>query len=149
MLSRGICSFVCALIALGAVLGARPAMAQPTLLKQSAENILMGPLDAVLSPYTAVDTLRVNTESDMPTGGKVVTYFFGIPYNTGTYLVLGGFRLAAGVFGVPIGLALWPVNAFHPVHVGPLFDTSEASALVDTKTPVMDFKFGGRWLTAR
>jgi hypothetical protein len=149
MPSRAIRSLVCALVALGAVSAARPALAQPTLLKQSTENILMGPLDALVAPYTAYDTLRMNMEPDMSTGAKIATGIVGFPYNWGTYIVLGGFRLAAGVFGIPIGLVLWPVNAFHPVRVGPLFDTSEAAALVDTKTPVLDFKFGGRWLTAR
>ena len=149
MPSRVIRSLACAVVVLGTVVGTRPALAQPTLLKQSAENMLMGPLDALVAPYTAWQTLQMNMEPDMPTGGKVFTNLIGIPYNWGTYIVLGGFRFAAGVFGIPIGLALWPVNEFHPVHVGPLFDTSEAGALVDAKTPVMDFKFGGRWLTAR
>jgi hypothetical protein len=149
MPSRAIRSFACALVVLGAVLGARPALAQPTLLKESTQNILMGPLDAFVAPYTAWETLQLNMEPDMSTGGKITTDVIGFPYNWGTYVVLGGFRLAAGVFGIPIGLALWPVNAFHPVHVGPLFDTSESAALVDAKTSVMDFKFGGRWLTAR
>jgi len=149
MLSRVIRSLACAVVVLGAVFAARPAMAQPKLLKQSTENMLMGPLDALVAPYTAWQTLQLNMEPDMSTGGKIFTNTIGFPYNWGTYIVLGGFRFAAGVFGIPLGLALWPVNEYRPVHVGPLFDTSEAGALVDKKTSVLDFKFGGRWLTAR
>ncbi|HWP64697.1 MAG TPA: hypothetical protein VNO26_02140 [Candidatus Limnocylindria bacterium] len=149
MPSRAIRSLAIALVALAALVAARPAAAQPTLLKRSVENMLMGPLDAIVAPYTAWVTLQHNMPADTSTGGKVATSVIGVPYNWGTYIVLGGFRFAAGVFGIPIGLVLWPVNEFHEVRLGSLFDTSEAGALVDVETPVLDFKFGGRWLTAR
>jgi hypothetical protein len=149
MPSRWIRSLGCPLVALGIALSAAPAGAQPSLLKRSAENILMAPLDAVVAPYTAWTTLEQNMESLDSTGSKVTTAIIGIPYNWGTYVVLGGFRFASGVFGIPIGLVLWPVNAFHKVELSPFFDTSESGALVDVKTSVMDFKFGGRWLAPR
>ena len=137
------------LVVLGIAISASPAGAQPSLLKRSAENLLMAPLDAVVSPYTAWTTLDQNMESLESTGGKVMTGIIGMPYNWITYLVLAGFREAAGVFELPIGLVLWPVNAFHKIELSPFFDTSESGALVDAKTSVMEFKFGGRWLAAR
>jgi hypothetical protein len=149
MPSRRIRLLGCSLVVLGVTLCAGPAGAQPSMLKHSAENMLMAPLDALVSPYTAWTTLDQNMESLESTGGKVATGIIGVPYNWLTYLVLAGFREAAGVFGVPIGLALWPVNAFHKIELSPFFDTSESGALVDAKTSVMEFKFGGRWLAAR
>jgi hypothetical protein len=148
MHSRRIRLLVVSLLALGVGLWARPASAQPSMLKRSAENVLMAPLDAIVSPYTAWDTLDQNMESDQSTGGRVATSIIGFPYNWGLYLVLAGFRGAAGVFELPIGLLLWPVNAFHKVELAPFFDTAESGALVDAKTSVMEFKFGGRWLAA-
>jgi hypothetical protein len=149
MNSRRIRLLVVSLLVLGAGLWARPASAQPSMLKRSAENILMAPLDAIVSPYTAWDTLDHNMEGEKSTGARVATSIVGFPYNLLLYVVLAGFRGAAGVTELPIGLVLWPVNAFHKVEVAPFFDTTEASALVDAKTSVMEFKFGGRWLTAR
>lgn len=146
---RWIRSLGCFVVVLGVGFWTAPAAAQPSMLKRSAENILMAPLDALVAPYTAWTTLDQNMESLESTGAKVATGIIGFPYNFVTYVVLGGFREASGVFGVPIGLVLWPVNAFHKVELGPFFDTSEAGALVDAKTSVMDFKFGGRWLAAR
>jgi hypothetical protein len=150
MPSRRILTVARSLVVLGAVLSALPAAAaQPIVLKRSAENLSMAPLDAVVSPYTAWETLDRNLAPVESTGGKVATGIIGYPYYLGTYLVLAGFRFAAGIAELPIGAVLWPVNAFHRVEVGPFFDTSEAGALVDKHTEVMDFKFGGRWLTAR
>jgi hypothetical protein len=149
MHSRRIWSIVCSLLVLGAGLWARPASAQPSMLKRSAENMLMAPLDALVSPYTAWDTLDQNMESEQSTGSRVATSIIGFPYNWALYLVLAGFREAAGIAELPIGLALWPVNAFHKVELAPFFDTAESAALVDAKTSAMEFKFGGRWLAAR
>jgi len=149
MHSRRILLLVVTLLVLGAGLRARPASAQPSMLKRSAENVLMAPLDAIVSPYTAWNTLDQNMESDQSTGGRIATSIIGVPYNFMTYLVLAGFREAAGILELPIGLVLWPVNAFHKVELAPFFDTAESSALVDAKTSVMEFKFGGRWLAAR
>ena len=148
MKSRRLSVLICSLVMLGVVSWAASAAAQPVMFKRSAENMLMGPLDALVAPYTAWTTLDQNMEELNSTGAKVATAIVGIPYNWGTYVVLGGFRFAAGVFEFPIGLVLWPVNAFHKVELGPFFDASESGALVDVETPVLDFKFGGRWLAA-
>jgi hypothetical protein len=149
MYSHRIRLLVFSLLVLGTGLWARPASAQPSMLKRSAENVLMAPLDAIVSPYTAWDTLDQNMATDQSTGGRIATSMVGLPYNFMTYLVLAGFREAAGILELPIGLVLWPVNAFHKVEVSPFFDTAESAALVDAKTSFMEFKFGGRWLAAR
>ena len=149
MPSRWIRLLGCLLVVLGVALWAGPAQAQPKLLKRSAENMRMAPLDALVAPYTAWTTLDQNMETVESTGGKVMTTALGVPYNWGTYVILAGFREAAGIAELTLGLLLWPVNAFHPVELSPFFDTSESAALVDAKTSVMEFKFGGRWLAAR
>ena len=149
MESRRLHLLLGALAVVVALVAAQPAAAQPVLLKRSAENMLMAPLDAVVSPYTAWKTFDQNVQTMESTGGKVATGIVGYPYYWGLYLILAGFREAAGIAELPIGLILWPVNAVTRVELGPFFDTSEAGALVEAETPVMDFKFGGRWLTSR
>lgn len=149
MESRRLHLLLGALAVVVALATAHPAAAQPVLLKRSAENMLMAPLDAVVSPYTAWKTFDKNVQTMESTGGKVTTGIVGLPYYWGLYLVLAGFREAAGIAELPIGLALWPVNAFKKVELGPFFDSAEAGALVDAQTSVMNFKFGGRWLTSR
>jgi hypothetical protein len=130
-------------------LGVRPASAQPAMMKRGVENMLMAPLDAIVSPYTTWITLDQNLESLESTGGKVATGIVGYPYTWFLYLVLAGFREAAGIVELPIGLALWPVDAIKPIQLSPFFDSSEAPALGNAKTSVLDFKFGGRWLSTR
>jgi hypothetical protein len=147
MQPRRVVLFACSLVALGVAVGVRPACAQAKGVQRSVANILMAPLDLVVSPYTTWQTLDQNLESVESTGGKVAAGIVGYPFTWALYLVLGGFREAAGAAELPVSLALWPVNAFTPVELSPFFDASEAGALVDAKTSVMEFKFGGRWLS--
>lgn len=147
MHSRRILSLACALGIVAVTLGARPAFAQADAVVRSMENMLMGPLDAVVSPYTAWKTLDENMASVETTGGKVATGIVGYPYTWTLYLVLAGYRCAAGLVEYPVATALWSVSAFKKVELSPFFDTSEAAALVDAQTSVMNFKFGGRWLS--
>jgi hypothetical protein len=128
---------------------ARPAAAQSAAVKRAVENILLAPLDFVVAPVTAYKTLDVNMETTMEsTGGRVTTGIFGYPLVLGAYGVLAGFREAAGIIELPVGLALWPVNAFHKVSVSAFFDEGEAAALVDVPSSAFHLKFGTRYLAA-
>lgn len=137
----------CSLV-LAATVGAAPAFAQAKAALRSVENITMAPLDFIVSPYTAGKTLSKGLEGVESTGGKIMTGTVGYPYYLGTYMVLSGFRLTAGLIELPISLVLWPVNHWKRVELSPFFDTSEAPALVDHTSPHFNTKFGGEWLSA-
>jgi hypothetical protein len=128
-------------------LAARPALAQAVVVKRGFENVVQAPLDGIVAPYTAWKTLEASLEQVESPGGKVLTGAVGYPYYLGFYALLAGFREAAGLIETPLGLALWPVNAFTPVTFSPFFDVTEAPALVDRPSRFFDVKFGGRWLS--
>jgi hypothetical protein len=138
----------CALV-LAAAFGAAPAFAQAKAVQRSVENITMAPLDFLVSPYTAGKSMQKGLAAVETTGGKIMTSIIGYPYYLGTYVVLAGFRETAGLLELPVGLALWPVNAAgKQVELSPFFDTSEARALVDVPSAHFNTKFGGEWLSA-
>lgn len=135
-------------LVLGATFGAAPALAQAKAVQRSLENITMAPLDFLVSPYTAGQSVAKGLDAVETTGGKVMTSMIGYPYYLGLYVVLAGFRESAGLIELPVSLALWPVNAAGKhVELSPFFDTSEAPALVDIPSPHFNTKFGGEWLS--
>jgi hypothetical protein len=136
----------CALV-LGATFGAAPALAQAKAVQRSLENITMAPLDFLVSPYTAGQSVAKGLDAVETTCGKVMTSIVGYPYYLGLYVVLAGFRETAGLLELPVSLVLWPVNSWKRVELSPFFDTSEAPALVDIPSAHFNTKFGGEWLS--
>lgn len=140
------------LLTLVCVLGlpwARQAGAQAASVKRSFENITQAPLDLLVAPVTAYQTLDINTEDAVQSkGARVTTRIVGYPFVLWLYGILAGFREAAGIAELPVGLVLWPINAFHKVELTPFFDPSEAHAMLERPGPAYSVTIGGRYLAS-
>lgn len=129
-------------LALAALLAlpAAPADASPETLKRGLGNILFAPLDLVLSPVVAGQTIYRNLEtSEDPLGSKIAYPLPGWIWNTGVQAGASVIRGVTGLMEVPPGLAL----VFFETDIEPLFDPVERSAaMVDRGGDIFTVKFG-------
>jgi hypothetical protein len=123
-----------------ALLVASPAGATPETLKRSFSNLLMAPLDLVLSPYTGAKSAVVNIQDIDDSRGVRIAYFVpGVIWNIGLSLGTSALRAVAGVLEMGPGLVLVPFDA----DLDPMFAPAERQeAMVDTEIPGMYIKFG-------
>jgi len=130
---------------LGAVLAlvfvvASPVSASPETLKRSVENMVMFPLDLVLSPVVAGKTIYTNLRDIDDSNAVRVAYPVpGFAWVTFVQMGSACIRGLTGVLEFVPGVGL----LFFDADLDPLFDPpAENEALVDFENPVLNLKFG-------
>jgi hypothetical protein len=133
-------------IGIGAWGAAPAAEASPATLKRSVENIVLAPLDVVLSPAVAGKTLYTGLRDiDDSPAVRIAYPVPGFVWLTAVQAGAGVIRLVTGVFEFVPGLILLPFDA----DMDPLFDPAdENEAIVNFETPVFDFRFGIDYTTS-
>ncbi len=129
-----------------AAMVASPAAATPDTLKRSIENITQFPLDLVLSPIVAGQTVYQNLQDIEDSPG--VRLFYPVPGYFWTVFVQAGASVLRGITGV---IELLPGMAlfFTDAELDPIFDPAdEQEGLVDFETPIYWVKFGINYTTA-
>ena len=119
-----------------ALLGTAPrADASPDVLRRSFSNMIGGPLDMALSPFTGILTLARNLEEiDDSTGVRLTFALPGWVWLTGLNFFSGAIRTVSGALEVPPGVILFPFET----DIEPLFDSVEdAGAMIELDNPVM------------
>lgn len=119
---------------------ASPAAASPETLKRSLENILLSPLDLVLSPVTGVWSVVIGMQDIDDSLGVLIAYPVpGVVWNTWVNVGAAALRATAGLFELIPGLLLLPFDA----DLDPLYaPVDRADALVDFEMEYFYFKFG-------
>jgi hypothetical protein len=130
------------ILALALATAGAPGTAHATgeTLKRATGNLLMGPLDMVLSPVVAGKTIVTNMREIEDTIPVRVAYAVpGYVFLTGVQLGASTIRMIAGVLEFIPGLGL----VFFDTDLDPLYDPVErGEGLVDYDTRFMRFKFG-------
>ena len=125
---------------------AAPAAATPDTLKRSIENLSQWPLDLVLSPIVAGQTVYTNLNDIEDSPGVRLVY--PVPGYFWTMFVQAGASVLRGMTGLiefPVGLAI----LFTDAEFDPIFDPAdEQDALVDFETDFYWVKFGINYTTA-
>jgi hypothetical protein len=117
------------------LIGAAPrADASPDVLRRSFGNMIGGPLDMALSPFTGILTLSRNLEEIEDSTAVRVTYALpGWIWLTGLNFFSGGIRTVTGGLEVLPGIVLFPFET----DIEPLFDPVEdAGALIELDNPL-------------
>jgi hypothetical protein len=111
---------------------AGPAAAQPATMLNGVENVSMSPIDALLAPVIAVQTIQANTsETRIGPVGKTIAYGIGTPWVWVLQEVLTGARIVSGLSEIGLGLVLTPVSLFKDVPERQLFDATTSLPMVD------------------
>jgi len=141
---RRCCLLLLVLTVVVAPLHARPALADRTsTLRRASENIVQGPLDMVLSPVVAGDTLVRNIDAaDYNIGATSIVAFVGYPALLFVTAWAAGFRMWSGLLEFPVGLGLLVSKSFSDWEPAPFFETEREPALVDAPNDIFGFKFG-------
>jgi len=122
------------------------AIAQPATMLNGVENIAMSPVDVVLAPVVAVQTVQSNIEAArVGTGGKIAAWGLGIPWIWTLQNVLTGARIVSGFAEIGLGLALTPVSFFKDVPERQIFDATTASPMVN-REGAFDVVFGSHYI---
>mgnify|MGYP001824630885 CR=1 FL=1 len=130
---------------LSILLVASPAAATYETLKRSLGNILFGPVDIVLAPVVATNTLYNNLRDiDDSVGVRAVYVPFGIAWNTGVQAMAGVVREIAGLIEFVPGLIVLPLEADLDAIYAPI---ERGNALIDQDTPALRFKIGVDYMT--
>ena len=123
-----------------------PVSAGPETLKRSVENLTLWPLDLVLSPVVAGQTVYTNLQDIGDSTAVRIAYpvpgFVWVTFvQTGTAVLRG----VAGAFELLPGIGLLPFDA----ELDPIFDPVEDNeALVEFDWPVYRLKFGVNYTSA-
>ena len=135
------CGAAVALLAIAAA----PAAATPATLKRSVENMTQWPLDLVLSPYVAGNSIYQNMQSETDTTAVKIAY--PVPGYAWNLMVQVGASVLRGVTGViefVPGVILLPLDA----EFDPLYDPVEDNpAVVEYDNPVYRLRFGVTYTT--
>ena len=106
---RGALVAVALLLALGA---ASPAQAGPDVLKRSLGNIIFAPIDLVLSPFIAANTMYTNLRNvDDSLGVRIVYVPMGFAWNTGVQGMGAVVREITGLIELVPGIGLFFLDA--------------------------------------
>jgi len=122
-----------------------PASAQVSTMKRGAENIIMAPVDVVLTPVVVTKTLQARLEeANMPVALAVPTAGAGIFLYSTLQLVVTGARLFAGLVELPLGAVIAPLDAVMDADLSTpvLFSTEGTEAVLRHETPALDFVSG-------
>jgi hypothetical protein len=117
-----------------------PMSASPQTLKRSVENLVLWPVDLVLSPVVAGKTVYTNLQDIDDSDAVRVAYTIpGFAWVTFVQLGSACIRGLTGVLEFLPGVGL----LFFDADLDPLFDAAEDNeALVNFENPVFNFKFG-------
>ena len=143
--------FVARLALVGAVLAlvfmvSSPVSASPQTLKRSVENLTQWPLDLVLSPVVAGQTVYTNLRDIDDSDAVRVAYTVpGFAWVTFVQMGAACLRGLTGVLEFLPGLGL----VFFEADLDPLFPPAvDNEALVNFENPVYNFKFGVGYTSA-
>jgi hypothetical protein len=107
--ARGAVVAAALMLALGA---ASPAQAGPDVLKRSLGNIIFAPVDLVLSPFIAANTLYTNLRNvDDSLGVRVAYVPMGFAWNTGVQGMGAVVREITGLIELVPGIGLFFLDA--------------------------------------
>lgn len=122
------------------------ASAQPATMLNGVENVSMAPVDVVLAPVVAVQTIRTNLEqARLGTAGQVGATVIGVPWIWVLQNVLTGARIVSGLGEIGLGLVLTPASLFTDVPERQLFDATTASPMVNREGG-FDVVFGAHYI---
>ena len=128
------------------VVVAAPAVAQPATMLNGVENVTMAPVDAVLAPVVAVQSVRTNLqEARMGPVGQSITMLVGVPWIWALQNVLTGARIVSGIGEMGLGLALTPASLFTDVDERQLFDATTSAPMVN-RQGAFDVVFGSHYI---
>lgn len=127
------------------LLAASPAAASYETLKRSLGNIIFAPVDLVLSPVVAANTLYNNLRDvDDSLGVRVVYVPIGFAWNTGVQGFAAVIREVTGLIEFVPGLIVLPLEA----DLDPLYAPVErGNALIEYHTPALRIKTGVDYTT--
>jgi hypothetical protein len=130
---------------LTALFVASPAAATYDTLKRSLGNILFAPVDMVLSPVVATNTVYNNLRDiDDSMGVRVVYVPAGAAWNTGVQAMAAVIREITGLIEFVPGLMVLFLDA----DLDPIYAPVErGDALMDVDTPVIRLKTGVDYTT--
>lgn len=119
---------------------ASPAAASPETLKRSLENILLSPIDFVLSPVTAGYSIWTGMQDiDDSLAVRIAYPVPGLVWNTMVNLGAASLRAASGILELIPGVLLLPFEAdLDPIYA----PVDRADALVDYEFEYFYLKFG-------
>lgn len=117
-------------------------------LRRATSNMLMGPLDVVLSPAVTVRALYDGSKaSNESVPAMLATELFG---GAGFYFPVtaaaGFFRTWSGVIEMPIGLVLLGTKSFTKWQPPALFTVGDEPAMVNHPDSAIPVKFGVQYL---
>ena len=124
---------------------ASPAQATYETLRRSLGNIVFGPVDLVLSPVVAMNTIYNNLRDiDDSLMVRVAYVPAGVGWNTGIQALAAILRELSGLIELVPGILVLPLEA----DLDPIFAPVErGNALVDYETPALRFKIGVDYTT--
>lgn len=131
LFSLSLASFLVVLL-----LAASPAAASPDTLRRAFSNMLMGPIDMLLSPIVGVMTTAENLESIDDTDAVRVVYAVpGVIWLTGLDFGAGMIRTITGALETVPGVLVFPFET----DLDPLFDPADdAPALITWDNPLAE-----------
>ena len=138
--ARCVAAFVFAFAAAG------PASASPETLKRATSNVLFGPIDVVLSPFTAAHALYLGLrDQDDAPSVRIIWTLPGYAWNFGVQAAAGSLRTLAGLIEFLPGVGLFFFDADLNAIFAPV---DRADAWVDVETPPLYVKFGVNYTAA-
>ena len=124
-------------LALGA---ASPAQAGPDTLKRSVGNIVFAPIDMVLSPFIAANTIYTNLRNvDDSVGVRVAYVPMGFAWNTGVQAMGAVTREISGLLELLPGIGLFFLNADMDPLLAPV---ERGNALMSVDNDIFPVKVG-------
>jgi hypothetical protein len=121
----------CALLA--ALVAAAPAQAGPDVLKRSVGNIVFAPIDMVLSPFIAANTMYNNLRNvDDSLGVRIAYVPMGFCWNTGVQAMGAVTREITGLLELVPGIGLFFLDADMDPLLAPV-DRGNALLSVDSE----------------
>ena len=135
--ARGAFVAVALTLALGA---ASPAQAGPDVLKRSVGNILFAPVDMVLSPFIAANTIYTNLRNvDDSLGVRVAYVPMGFAWNTGVQAMGAVTREITGLIELVPGIGLFFLDADMDPLLAPV---ERGNALMTVDNEIFPIKVG-------
>jgi hypothetical protein len=128
-----------------ALLAASPAAATYETLKRSLGNIVLAPVDMILSPVVATNVVYNNLRDvDDSLGVRVAYVPVGLCWNTGVQAMSAVVREIAGLIELVPGVLVLPLDADLDAIYAPV---ERGNALMDVETPVIRLKMGVDYTT--
>ena len=116
-------------------------------LVRASQNVVLGPVDFVLTPIVTMDSIKYTSDTREYTGMQ--TFFYApiaIIWIGGLNLAVSGIRSVAGLFELPVGLAVLGTKSFWDWEPEPFFDTSGNPAMFEEETDDLKWRFGVQYI---